>query len=115
MYTGGGDWPEDVAGGLAKASTMNWKAPLTRILVHIADAPGHGDFVTTNSLARREAQGLLEKLKCESNIFAYIFMKTNDNMHLKNMIDAFRVSGFSETVRKHPRLLVCKCCALDTL
>ena len=94
MYTGGGDWPEDVAGGLAKASTMNWKAPLTRILVHIADAPGHGDFVTRNSPARREAQALLEKLRCETNIFAYIFMKTNENRGLNDMLNAFRVSRF---------------------
>ena len=90
--SGGGDTPEDVAGGLEKVSSMGWQAPLTRVMVHIADAPGHGDFVTANSPARKEARGLLNKLKCETNIFKYIFIKTNENAGLNNMVDAFKVS-----------------------
>jgi Mg-chelatase subunit ChlD len=38
---GGGDIPEDMAGGLFKALTLSWKAR-TRSLILIADAPCHG-------------------------------------------------------------------------
>ena len=38
---GGGDGPEDVAGGLKKALSLTWKGD-TRIIIHIADAPAHG-------------------------------------------------------------------------
>ena len=61
-------------------------------MVHVADTPGHGDFVTAHSPARNEAQGLLNKLKCETNIFKYIFFKTNNNAGLNNMVNAFKVS-----------------------
>ncbi|CAD7696787.1 unnamed protein product [Ostreobium quekettii] len=39
---GGGDFPEDVFGGLNAAINLNWESE-TRILIHIADAPCHGD------------------------------------------------------------------------
>jgi len=39
--TGGGDAPEDVAGGLQKAVGMSWKSNI-KMLVHVADAPAHG-------------------------------------------------------------------------
>ena len=35
------DGPEDVAGALKKALSLNWKGD-TRIIIHIADAPAHG-------------------------------------------------------------------------
>ncbi|KAG2374827.1 hypothetical protein C9374_010404 [Naegleria lovaniensis] len=39
---GGGDYPEDVDGGLEQVlKNMEW-ASFTRVLIHIADAPGHG-------------------------------------------------------------------------
>jgi len=38
---GGGDGPEDVAGGLKMALSLTWKGD-TRIIIHIADAPAHG-------------------------------------------------------------------------
>ena len=91
--SGGGDKPEDVFGGLEKVLTVDWKAPLTRMVIHIADAPGHGDFETPNSLARKEAEILLKKLKCDLNIFKYIFVKTNEDKSLNQMVDAFKVSS----------------------
>lgn len=38
---GGGDDPEDVAGGLKEVCELKWTAQ-TRVLVHFADAPCHG-------------------------------------------------------------------------
>ena len=43
--TGGGDEPEDVAGGLKKMLSLSWKGD-TRIIIHIADAPAHGEEYT---------------------------------------------------------------------
>ena len=41
--TGGGDIPEDVLGGLAKAAKMEWpESSGTRVLFHLGDAPPHG-------------------------------------------------------------------------
>eukprot|EP00041_Stephanoeca_diplocostata_P026006 m.693396 g.693396 ORF g.693396 m.693396 type:complete len:711 (+) comp22872_c0_seq3:173-2305(+) len=40
---GGGDFPEDVLGGLAKAVGLTWNVDgSTRIIFHICDAPPHG-------------------------------------------------------------------------
>jgi hypothetical protein len=38
---GGGDGPEDVAGGLNAVLDLSWIAS-TRLVIHIADAPCHG-------------------------------------------------------------------------
>ncbi|OAQ98531.1 hypothetical protein LLEC1_02776 [Akanthomyces lecanii] len=38
---GGGDFPEDVLGGLQQALIASWKHP-TRCIIHICDAPPHG-------------------------------------------------------------------------
>lgn len=38
---GGGDTPEDMAGGIQKANSLDWKNP-TRVVFLIADAPCHG-------------------------------------------------------------------------
>jgi len=38
---GGGDVPEDIAGGLRLATTASWKAS-RRMLIHIGDTPNHG-------------------------------------------------------------------------
>lgn len=38
---GGGDYPEDVLGGLQQALVASWKYP-TRCIIHICDAPAHG-------------------------------------------------------------------------
>ncbi|KAF5024848.1 hypothetical protein F66182_3087 [Fusarium sp. NRRL 66182] len=42
--TGGGDTPEDVLGGIQKAINASWKNQ-TRCVVHIADAPPHGNIL----------------------------------------------------------------------
>lgn len=41
--TGGGDAPEDVAGGIRKALSLQWSNNVARIMIHICDAPAHGD------------------------------------------------------------------------
>jgi hypothetical protein len=41
--TGGGDVPEDVLGGIRQALNASWKSP-TRCIIHIADAPPHGNM-----------------------------------------------------------------------
>ncbi|KAI9024804.1 hypothetical protein DFJ74DRAFT_56910 [Hyaloraphidium curvatum] len=39
----GGDWAEDVLGGLKKAIALDWRSDsLARVLIHILDAPPHG-------------------------------------------------------------------------
>jgi len=39
--SGGGDFPEDVAGGFDQVSKLSLRSNATKLLVHIADAPGH--------------------------------------------------------------------------
>ena len=39
---GGSDDAEDVFGGLKEAGNLDWSAPMTRILFHVADSPCHG-------------------------------------------------------------------------
>jgi len=39
--TGGGDAPEDIAGGLKNVTELSWRSS-TRLVIHIADAPCHG-------------------------------------------------------------------------
>ena len=39
--SGGGDAPEDVAGGLEKVLNLAWKSNI-KMLIHVADAPAHG-------------------------------------------------------------------------
>lgn len=41
VASGGGDDPEDIAGGLNKVAELNWKSS-TKLIVHFADAPCHG-------------------------------------------------------------------------
>ena len=41
--TGGGDTPEDVLGGLEATLSLGWSNP-SRIIVHIGDAPQHGEM-----------------------------------------------------------------------
>jgi hypothetical protein len=46
--SGGNDTPEDVLGGLQKALNLSWQQQ-TRCIVHIADAPAHGNNLNTCS------------------------------------------------------------------
>jgi len=41
VATGGGDEPEDIAGGFFQALKLSWKSS-TKLVIHIADAPCHG-------------------------------------------------------------------------
>lgn len=41
---GGGDEAEDVAGGLVQALRLEWDDADVKLIVHIADAPAHGDW-----------------------------------------------------------------------
>jgi hypothetical protein len=45
---GGSDTPEDVLGGLEEAMSLSWQQQ-TRCIVHIADAPAHGNNLNTCS------------------------------------------------------------------
>ena len=97
LDTGGGDRPENVFGGMEHVKSQSWRAPLTRILVHIADAPDHGDFRNRGSSPRRRANSLLRHLKCSTNVYTYLFIKTHCCFSdLNRMIQAFKV---------YPRLL----------
>ena len=40
---GGGDGPEDWAGAFELSRNLSWKNDSFRFIIHIADAPGHGD------------------------------------------------------------------------
>ncbi|XP_057380126.2 alpha-protein kinase vwkA-like [Daphnia carinata] len=43
---GGGDFPEDVLGGLSRAISLNWPQNSgTRIIFHLGDAPAHGKTI----------------------------------------------------------------------
>ena len=61
--SGGGDFPEDVAGGFNKVSELSLRADATKLLVHIADAPGHTNpdadgHDTSKQLAEFAREGL---------------------------------------------------------
>jgi hypothetical protein len=93
--SGGGDWPENVFGAMEQVMTrFEWEAPLTRILVHIADAPHRGNFRSTRGEqnTRKRAKILLDKLKCTTNIYSYLFVKTRSYSWggLDHMLDAFK-------------------------
>ncbi len=53
---GGDDVAEDVAGGLQHLKYLNWNADI-KIIVHIADAPGHGIQLHSLRLSDRFPQG----------------------------------------------------------
>ena len=82
LDTGGGDRPENVFGGMEHVKSQSWRAPLTRILVHIADAPDHGDFRNRGSSPRRRANSLLRHLKCNTRVYTYLFI-INHFSHLQ--------------------------------
>jgi len=92
--TGGGDAPEDVPGGIRKVMASNWEAPLTRILIHIADAPGHHAnnwVVRGDTFRENEAQGLLEELKCTTGVYSYLFLKPEERVSgLEHMLQYFK-------------------------
>ncbi|KAI9034684.1 hypothetical protein DFJ74DRAFT_650180 [Hyaloraphidium curvatum] len=87
----GSDWPEDLLGGLDRASKLSWSSP-ARVLVHIADAPPHGkmffdrgrhndryyddDEPDPNGMRPDSYRGVLETLKQRG--VEYYFFPLND-------------------------------------
>ena len=59
---------------MKKVLEQNWNAPLTRLLIHIADA---SDLFWYNhkSEGKRVIHKLLKKMRCQTKIFNYIFIK----------------------------------------
>ena len=51
---GGRDIPEDWAGAFNLAKNLTWRKNSTKFIVHIADAPGHGDGWTENDYFHAE-------------------------------------------------------------
>ena len=91
---GGGDGPEDVFGGLEKVLSLNWTAPSTRIVMHIADAPCHGsrfhsmgDDYPSGDPSGLTAEDLLPRLQQDANVFTFMFFKLNN--HTDKMIAEF--------------------------
>ncbi|KAL0476684.1 hypothetical protein AKO1_006142 [Acrasis kona] len=88
---GGGDTCEDVLGGLELVKNLSWSNK-TRLLMHFADAPGHGKLYSSGSLDQYpdiDADGSIGKGYMEwlvQNNIKYTFCKINnstDGMVLK--------------------------------
>jgi hypothetical protein len=78
---GGGDIAEDVAGGLTHVADLNWGDADIRVLVHIADAPAHGNQFHGPNISDRFPQndfGLLENVgRLIVAGIDYTFIRTN--------------------------------------
>ena len=83
--TGGGDAPEDVAGGLEKALHLSWSQSSSRIkmIVHVADAPAHGSEYhdglgdNHNGVQNPDPAEMMRQLGDKK--VAYYFFKINDS------------------------------------
>ncbi|EFC35347.1 predicted protein, partial [Naegleria gruberi] len=106
MY--GYDIAEDVAGGLQKVVDLDWNS-FTRVLIHIADAPGHGSFM--HSLANSDDNflnapekpviDLMEKLVTKK--IDYFFMEihnctTKMTNYFKTKMDSFNAPNMEPKV-----------------
>ncbi|UJR38569.1 hypothetical protein I4U23_031235 [Adineta vaga] len=90
----GGDYCEDVLGGLQRTINLNWKQPV-RILIHVADAPSHGrryhdlserkDYYLTHDTDGSIGYSLIQEL-VELQI-AYFFGRLKS--HTDKMIEQF--------------------------
>jgi von Willebrand factor type A domain len=96
---GGGDFPEDVLGGLDKAINITWpERSGARIIFHLADAPPHGtplyhshhsdDFPNGHQRDRPLVE-LFKEMKCKE--IAYHFGRVNNQCD--RMIAVFSRSG----------------------
>ena len=88
---GAGPLPEDVIGGMRKVLEQNWNAPLTRLLVHIADASDQfwSDHRTEG---KRIIHKLLKQMRCQTKIFNYIFVNAiSDDTTLPPFIQVLNV------------------------
>jgi len=110
---GGGDEAEDVQGGLRKASELDWLAAgshASRCLIHIADAPGHGEDLHDSKVSdehaykydQRELEDVLRKLK-KTNV-NYFFYKLNPScdIMIKKFNDTMRGEVLSDFITVKP-------------
>ena len=106
---GGGDYPEAVLDGLAQAATgCNWENKLGRrnIIIHIFDAPPHGDFPNYTSHDKNSKKEYCcccnHGTKCnfdwEKDVWS-ILRKFNIQYH--GIITSRHFSGFEESMTKN--------------
>ncbi|KRX00209.1 hypothetical protein PPERSA_10708 [Pseudocohnilembus persalinus] len=105
---GGGDIPEAVLDGLYDSlKKVNWRASAQKYIIHIGDAPPHGDFYTGQlSIFNRSFMwrdgcpcGLtIEKIaKLINNYkFRYRLVKIGDNLQLMSKIFKQNIQDFKE-------------------
>jgi len=89
---GGGDAPEDIVGGLEVATTLTWRSS-TRLLIHFADAPCHGNNYHDPALGDSHPGGDPRGLTPESMLQTlmkkrvdYYFMKINNTTDIMTRI-----------------------------
>ena len=108
---GGLDEAEDVAGGLVQARRLDWDDADIRMIVHIADAPAHGEkfhaVYVSDEFPEGDPNGLdpLDSmLELSRQDFYYTFIKitsSTDTM-LEQFHNAFSLAG---TLKSKDRLL----------
>ena len=88
------DDPEFVIGAWMEVKNLKWSAPLTRILVHIGDAPSE---LWSNNKTRGETyiKRVMETLRCRLKISKYLYLKPNHvsggEKNLREFIDTIKV------------------------
>jgi len=88
------DNPEFVIGALVKVKQRKWSAPLTRILVHIADAPSER-WVENRKKAETWIKKAMETIRCRLKISKYLYLKpshvSGEAKTLRQFIDRLKV------------------------
>lgn len=94
---GGDDVAEDVAGGISKLRSLDWEDADVKLIVHIADAPAHGNMFHAPYLSDRfprgDPGGLLVMNAMSyfsSHGYDYTFVKINNTTDI--MIEEFSKS-----------------------
>jgi len=91
---GGGDIPEDVAGGYERVLSMDWSNADVKFCFHIADAPPHGrewhtpdieDAYPSDVLSRRPLEDTIRDL--HDNEIRLTIFRVNESLNI--MIDRF--------------------------
>ena len=93
--TGGGDFPEDVVGGLRKCLDQDWTPGSKRQVFHIFDAPCHGKKYCDgwDSYPNGSPEGLeLEPLMKEFHTKGIEFTCIKLNEQCNKMIDAMKAN-----------------------
>lgn len=97
---GGGDGPEDVQGGFTQLLKLKWREPVTKVLVHIADAPCHGAAYHGRGFADSELS--LAGMKKEP-------------LHYKSSLDSLAVIGvhyYFGRIKTHTDIMIEKFSAM---